>query len=112
MNEVKNAREVVEAGFTRNNSLENAVYECCRRDGQGWFNSWMITRKVGKLSDMQRYMLEHRLTNMAVDDHVKLPTESIVGGVFVGNYLTDLLEWLLENWDRILSMIMDIINLS
>ena len=61
----------------------------------------------------KREEIEFSLSRMAVDSNAIPPEGEDVdeAGIFVGNWITDLFDWLLDNWDSILAMIMQIIDL-
>ena len=115
------AKAAVAGGFKQNQSLGRIVYKAARDSGHSWRQARRMKRTVDSLDDMQRYMVEHRITQMAVADHVPFPANSIRDGVYTGDWmyatdefgnpLIDILEWFLEAWPRIFAIIEQILNL-
>lgn len=106
---------VVEGLFRPNDSLVTTVLGVMKEKGHGPFERFWMSLKLRGLSKEDRKKLETDVTGLLVEQVeaglVKLPVSaSVVGGVLVGSW-QDLFDWFIQNWPKILEMILAIISL-
>ena len=107
--------ENVEGLFRPNGTLERTVFNACREDGFGFFQSWGASARVRRMKPEARQELEKQLGVMVLESvdagTLQLPRGAeIVGGIVVSGW-QDLFTWFMENLPAILEMIATIIAL-
>ena len=97
--------------FTPNQTLDRALRRVFWRKGVKLRDRINIRQALR--DDLLREEIEFSLTAKAMDMGAIPPQSSDVTqeGIYVGNYITNLLDWIIENWDSILEMILAIISL-
>lgn len=93
----------------RNNSLERMFRRVFFRQGVPLVTRVQIRQALD--DDLIRDEIEYTLSRKAAEAGVVPPQAFDADGLFVGNWITDLLDWVIEHWDEILEIIMTIISL-
>jgi len=96
--------------FIRNLTLDRAIYQAMRDRGYGVVGAFDIVGKTMRLRRSTRKELEGRLTELAVAAKA-IPPTAVREGVFDGSWLEDLLQFIIDNWEVILEIILTIINI-
>lgn len=96
--------EAVPVNFEPNNTLDMAMAKAVDEKSPGFFDRLSI--RIALLRPRKRYQLEKELTRQCMLAGV-IPYESteIADGVFVGNWLVEIFDWIIANWETVLEII-------
>lgn len=95
--------------FAPNKTLPTTVFEAARKSGASLRQRTRLRFAFAFASDEDLLELEKELTMEAVKAG-EIKPEGVLDGIYQGRW-TDLLDWIIANWDSILKMIMAIIGL-
>lgn len=96
--------------FKPNWTLDKAVGAAMLAVGHGLGERVGIRARMALLPRAKREELEKQVTAAAVAASA-IPPSSVVGGIYVGNWWQDLLQFLIDNWEVILEIILAIITI-
>ena len=94
--------------FKPNYSLDKAVGAAMTAVGHGLSERVGVRVRLVLLPRARREELERQITALAAAASV-IPPSAVVGGVFTGSWINDLLDWFIENWEVILEIVLAII---